>query len=63
MLQYINYDLIHNSPYQRRKALDKNTNYSINHFEIYKLYSYSVGTCFLIKFVIQMEFIIIWLKK
>ena len=52
MLQYINNDLIHNSPYQRRKALDKNTNYSINHLEIYKLYGYSVGIWFLIKFVI-----------
>ena len=60
MLQYINNDLIHNSPYQRRKALDTNTNYSINHLEIYKLYGYSVGTWFLIKFVIQLEFIIIW---
>ena len=33
MFQHINCDAIHNSPYERRKALDKNTNYSINPFE------------------------------
>ena len=42
-----------------KKALDKNTNRSINLFQSYVLYNYSVGTYFLIKSVIQLEFIII----
>ena len=60
MLQHINYDMIHNSSYQRRKVLDKNTNYGINLLEIYELSGYSVGTWFLIKFVIQLKLSIIW---
>ena len=60
MLQHINYDMVHNSSYKRRKVLDKNTNCGINLFEIYELFGYSVGTWFLITFVIQLELIIIW---
>ena len=44
-VQHINYDLIHNSPYQRRKAVDKNTNYSIYIFQSYALYDYFYKIC------------------
>ena len=60
MLQHVKYDMIHNSPYQQRKALDKSTNHSINLFEIYELHGYTVDTWFLIKFVIQLKLIIVW---
>ena len=53
------YFMIQNFPYQLRKALDKNTNYSINILETYTLFDYSVAKCILTKFLILLELVMI----
>ena len=50
---------VHNSRYQRGKAIDRNTNYSFNIFETYTLSDYSVRIYFLTNFYIQLEVTII----